>query len=167
MPDNAEGKRLLERAIDLDPANARAHAALANCYNLEWISNWVTEGDASLSEALRLAKAAVALDDTDCYTHWTLGCAYLWGRRYQNSKFHLEKALELNPYDVESRTLHGLFQTYIGQTDAALAEYEEAEKVDPHHLAWLPWYKGFTYFTAYLKVRLFHRLQHVDRLLEA
>ena len=106
------------------------------------------EGDASLTEANRLAKKAVALDDTDSYAQWSLGCTYLCGRRYRNSRFHLAKALELNPNDVEARALHGLFLTYIGQTDEALAEYEQAKKVDPHHLAWLPWYQGFTYFTA-------------------
>ena len=41
-----------------------------------------------------------------------------------------------------------MFLTYIGQTDEALAEYREAEKVDPHHHIWLSWYQGFTYFTA-------------------
>ena len=146
ISDNAEAKRLLARAIELDPANARAHATLANCYSLEWASNWVTEGDTARS--LRLAKAAVALDDTDCFTHWSLGFAFLSGRRYQNSKHHLEKALELNPYDVEACTMHGMFQTYIGQTDTALREYEKAEMVDPHNLEWLPWYKAFTYVTA-------------------
>ncbi len=148
MPDNAEAQKLLTRAIALDPANARAHAALSMSHMLDWISHWLKEGDTSLAEAHRLAKKAVALDDTDCYAQWSLGCTYLMGRQYRNSRFHLEQALELNPNDVEARSLYGLFLTYIGQADEALAEYEQAKKVDPHHLAWLPWYYGFTYFTA-------------------
>ncbi|MGI9522592.1 MAG: tetratricopeptide repeat protein [Hyphomicrobiaceae bacterium] len=44
--------------------------------------------------------------------------------------------------------MYGMFLTYIGYTDEALAAYKEAERVDPHHLVWLPWYRGFTYFTA-------------------
>ena len=147
-PDNAEAKKLLERAIALDPANARAHATLASCHMLDWVSHWVMGGDASLSEAQRLAKLAVSLDDTDCYAQWTLGGMYMFGGRYQNARFHLEKALELNPNDVEARTMYGLFLTYIGQTDEALAAYKEAERVDPHHLTWLPWYQSFSYFTA-------------------
>ncbi len=147
-PDNAEAQKLLARAIALDPANARAHAALSMSHMLDWFSHWVKEGDASLTEAHRLAKKAVALDDTDSYAQWSLGCTYLCGRRYRNSRFHLAKVLELNPNDVEARALHGMFLTFIGQTDEALAEYEQAKKVDPHHLAWLPWYQGFTYFTA-------------------
>ena len=147
-PDNAEAQKLLARAIALDTANARAHAALAMSHKLDWLSHWLKEGDASLTEAHRLAKKAVALDDSDCYAQWVLGCTYLFGRRYHNSRFHLGKALELNPNDVEARALYGMFLTYIGQTDEALAEYEQAQKVDPHHLTWLPWYQGFTYFTA-------------------
>jgi adenylate cyclase len=147
-PDNAEAQKLLARAIVLDPANARAHAAFSMSHMLDWFSHWEKEGDDSLTESHRLAKMAVSLDDTDCYAQWSLGCTYLCGRRYRNSRFHLEKALDLNPNDVEARALYGLFLTYIGQPEEALAEYDQAKKVDPHHLTWLPWYYGFAFFTA-------------------
>jgi len=147
-PDNAEAQKLLAQAIELDPANARAHAALSMSNMLDWISHWVKEGDESLTEAHRLAKRAVLLDETDCYAQWSLGCTFLFGRRYRNSRFHLVKALELNPNDVEARSLYGMYLTYIGQTNEALAEYDQAKEVDPHHLTWLPWYYGFTFFTA-------------------
>jgi len=147
-PDNIEAQKLLARAIVLDPANARAHAAFSMSHMLDWFSHWEKEGDESLTESHRLAKMAVSLDDTDCYAQWSLGCTYLCRRRYRNSRFHLEKALDLNPYDVEARALYGLFLTYIGQPEEALAEYDQAKKVDPHHLTWLPWYYGFAFFTA-------------------
>jgi tetratricopeptide (TPR) repeat protein len=147
-PDNKEAKRLLDRAIALDPANARAHAALANCHHLDWLMHWAASGDTSLTEAHRHAKMAVDLDATDSYTQWTLGCSCLFERRYQNSRYHIERALELNPNDVEALALYGLFLTCIGETDEAIAAYREAEKVDPHHLSWMPWYWGYTYFMA-------------------
>ncbi|MGI9522593.1 MAG: hypothetical protein ACR2PG_13190 [Hyphomicrobiaceae bacterium] len=70
--DNTEAKKLLDRAIALEPTNARSLAALANWHLLDWVSHWVKEGSASLDETLRLAKLAVSLDDTDCYMRWTL-----------------------------------------------------------------------------------------------
>lgn len=146
--DNAEAKKLLERAIALDPANARTHAALANCHHLDWFSHWAAAGDASLAEAYRLAKMAVELDDTDSYTQWTLSCAHVCGRSHRNAGVHIDRALKLNPNDVEALALNGLFLTYIGETDEAMTAYREAENVDPHNLSWLPWYWGFTYFTA-------------------
>ena len=146
-PDNAKAKKLLERAIALDPSNARAHAALANCHHLDWISHWAAVGDESLNEAHRLAKRAVELDGTDSYAQWTLGCTYMFERRYQNSRLHVERALELNPNDVEARALYGMILTNIGETNEAMAAYREAELVDPHHLSWMPWYWGWTYFT--------------------
>jgi adenylate cyclase len=147
-PDNKEAERLLHRAIELDSNNARAHAALANCHHLDWLMHWAASGDTSLTEAHRNAKMAVDLDATDSYTQWTLGCSYLFERRHQNSRFHIERALELNPNDVEALALYGLFLTCIGKTDEAIAAYREAEKVDPHHLSWMPWYWGYTYFMA-------------------
>jgi adenylate cyclase len=146
-PDNAEAKKLLERAIALDPLNARTHAALANCHHLDWISHWAAVGDESLNEAHRLAKRAVELDGTDSYAQWTLGCTCMFERRYQNSRLHVERALELNPNDVEARALYGMILTNIGETNEAMAAYRDAELVDPHHLSWMPWYWGWTYFT--------------------
>ena len=148
QPGNLEAQGLLARAIALDPANARARAALCSAHVLDWMSHWAKDSDAARNEAHQLAKKAVALDETDCYAQWNLGLTYLILRRYDNSRFHLEKALALNPNDVEARALYGLFLTYNGQAEDALTEYEQAQKVDPYHLTWLPWYQGFTNFTA-------------------
>ena len=148
QPGNVEAQGLLARAIALDPANARAHAALCSAHVLGWISHWAKDSDAARNEAHQLAKKAVALDETDCYAQWNLGLTYLILRRYDNSRFHLEQALALNPNDVEARALYGLFLTYNGQAEDALTEYEQAQEVDPYHLTWLPWYEGFTNFTA-------------------
>jgi adenylate cyclase len=145
--DNAEARELLERAIALDPDNAQTHASLSTSHQLDWVSHWVKDGDAALAEALRRAKEAVALDDSDSHSHWALGSAYLFGREYDKARFHLEKAIDLNPNDVEARTVYGMFLGYVGETDEALAEFGRARQVDPHDLNWLPWLQGFAVFT--------------------
>ena len=146
--DNAEGRDLLKRAIALDPANAQAHAQLCATHYLDWLGHWVEDGDAALAESIRRGKEAVALDDADSRSHWNLGEAYLCARAYDKARFHLEKAIDLNPNDVEARSSYGMFLASVGETDEAIAEFERARLVDPQDLSWLPWMRGFAYFTA-------------------
>ena len=146
--DNAEGRDLLKRAIALDPANAQAHAQLCATHYMDWLGHWVEDGDTALAESIRQGKEAVALDDADCRSHWTLGEAYLYAREFDKSRFHHEKAIDLNPNDVEARTTYGFFLTCVRETDEAIVEFERARQVDPHDLNWLPWLEGFAYFTA-------------------
>jgi adenylate cyclase len=56
-----QARRLLQRAIDLDPRFSKAHARLAHTYFYAFEAGW--EGPASLNHAVELAQKAVALDD--------------------------------------------------------------------------------------------------------
>jgi adenylate cyclase len=56
-----ESRKLFERAIDLDPKFAEAHARLAHTYFYAFDAGW--EGPASLNRAVELTQKAVALDD--------------------------------------------------------------------------------------------------------
>ncbi len=146
--DNAKARELLAQAIALDPVNVHAHCELSTVYLMDWVGHWVVDGDAALSEALRWGKQAVALDDTDSGSHCLLGEAYHFNREFDKARFHLEKAINLNPNDVGARGVYGQFLTCVGEPDRALAEFEYARQIDPHDLVWLPWIRGFAYFNA-------------------
>ena len=146
--DNAEARDLLKRVIALDPANAQAHAVLCATYFMDWVGNWVEDGDYARNEAIRWGKEAVAVDDADCRSHWNLGEAYLMTREFDKARFHLEKAIDLNPNDVEALTIYGFFLTCVREFPEAIAVFERARQVDPQDLNFLPWLEGFAYFTA-------------------
>jgi adenylate cyclase len=146
--DNAKARELLAQAIALDPVNVHAHCELSTVYLMDWVGHWVVDGDAALSEALRWGKQAVALDDADSWSHCVLGEAYHFNREFDKARFHLEKAINLNPNDVGARGVYGQFLTCVGETDKALAEFEYARQIDPHDIVWLPWIRGFAYFHA-------------------
>ena len=69
----AEARRLYERAIELDPGYAQAHALLAYMLTLEW---WwdMSLSQSLLDRALELAKKAVALDQHErlCHKSWAM-----------------------------------------------------------------------------------------------
>ena len=146
--ENFEARDLLKRAIGLDPTNAQARAMLCATHFMDWAGNCVEDGDLALNEAIRWGKEAVALDDTDSGTQWRLGTAYHMARQFDRARFHIEKAISLNPNDVEARTEYGFFLTCVQEIPKAIAEFNLARQVDPQGLSWLPWVEGLAYFTA-------------------
>jgi serine/threonine-protein kinase len=123
-----------ERAIALDPQFAAAHAELA----LSW---WklVERGSAPLAEgsrqALALAAKAVELDDTLAEAHAYLGHlrqAFSWDLR--GAETELQRALELNPQQSDTRQFRGVHLLARGRAEEAIAETQRAVELDPNSL---------------------------------
>jgi len=146
--DNVSARAYLDRAITLDPANAQAHAVLAIVRILDWMAHWVADRDAAFAEAARLAQRAVELDEADSRAHWALGEVFMFQRQFDRARYYLEKAVRLNPNDVESRGIYGFYLTCVGEPDRGVAEFETAQRFNPFDLSWIPWLKGMAHFTA-------------------
>ncbi|MEE8536255.1 MAG: adenylate/guanylate cyclase domain-containing protein, partial [Kiloniellales bacterium] len=74
---HSEALPLLERAIEIDPRNARAHMLLGAIHDMEYWTGWTADFSRSLKLALRHGRTAVLLDDTDSLAHAHLGEALL------------------------------------------------------------------------------------------
>ena len=57
---NAEARRLLEKAIELDPGLARAWVFLANTHAQDWINGWAGDRTRSLALMRETAERAIA-----------------------------------------------------------------------------------------------------------
>jgi TolB-like protein/Tfp pilus assembly protein PilF len=144
----AEARRLYERAIELDPDYAQAHALLAYMLTLEW---WwdMSLSQSLLDEALELAKKAVALDQHDRLCHQILGYVYLHRKAFALAEQHKLRALELNPSDPEQIACMGILYAFLGRADEGVAWLEQAKRVDPYYdPAW--WWNmvGVSHFVA-------------------
>jgi TolB-like protein/tetratricopeptide (TPR) repeat protein len=144
----AEARRLYERAIELDPDYAQAHALLAYMLTLEW---WwdMSLSQSLLDEALELAKKAVALDQHDRLCHQILGYVYLHRKAFALAEQHKLRALELNPSDPEQIACMGILYAFLGRADEGVAWLEQAKRVDPYFdPAW--WWNmvGVSHFVA-------------------
>jgi adenylate cyclase len=95
--DNAEARRLLERAIELDPQLSSAFWALAWTHYTDIVFFWTDSAERSLAEMLRTAQRSVALDDTDPSGYLTLTAAYQLTGQAERARAAVETALELNP----------------------------------------------------------------------
>jgi TolB-like protein/class 3 adenylate cyclase/Tfp pilus assembly protein PilF len=147
--DNEEARALLQRAVKIDPTSSQAHAYYAHVCFMSYIADWATDRNRALEEALVAAKRAVTLDNTDTTAHWVLGLLYLHMRSFADARVHVEKAVHLNPNDIQAIGHYGWFLTCVGEADKAIELFEIARRRDPLDPSWIPWLMGIAYFTAH------------------
>ena len=92
----AEATRLFEKAIEIDPGYAIAHALLAALRYARWKDD-PGDADTLLDEAYVLAKRAVELDDGDSTCHAMLGQVLLLRRSFDQAVQYARRAVESIP----------------------------------------------------------------------
>jgi TolB-like protein len=143
-----EARGLYERALELDPNYARAHALLSINYNMEWDSRPDAPPE-FLDRAFEHAKRAVALDENDGLCHDALALAALNHRDYALAEHHHLRAIELNPNQPGFLASAGFLFNHLGEPERAIAYFKEARLADP--LFEPSWYwsaLGAAYFNA-------------------
>jgi tetratricopeptide (TPR) repeat protein len=131
----AEGLRQaierLERAVELDPEFAIAHAELADCYAL---LNWFVEPPPA--EAWQMAKrSALRAVEADPYlpeAHASLGFVKLhFDRDWNDAERELRRAIELKPRNQVAHRWYAYSLSAMGRHDEAYAEIERARQISP------------------------------------
>jgi serine/threonine-protein kinase len=144
-------KTYARRAIELDDSLAEAHASLAwslFIYDWDWAASerefrrsisldsryatahqWfafllVSRG--SLEEALVEGHTAVELDPGSVSARRSLAWAYFYARRYEQARYHLDRAITMNPNAEETYRVLGLTLGLDGAYDEAVRVLEEA-----------------------------------------
>ncbi|MEO8313065.1 MAG: adenylate/guanylate cyclase domain-containing protein [Caldimonas sp.] len=131
--DNAQALRLLERAIELDPNYAHAHAWKACVLGQTWVYNWCEsrlETQARIMEALQ---AALALDDNDCDVHRILAAINIIQDKHDQAVYHQRRALSLNPNDDLVVVQQGEILTWLGQSEEGIDWIRKAMRLNPYH----------------------------------
>jgi TolB-like protein/class 3 adenylate cyclase/Tfp pilus assembly protein PilF len=130
-----EAQRYLERAIEVDPSYARAYSTLSYVHNMA--TSYVGWGGTPLAQlyekAYALAERAVLLDDTDNWTHLTLGWCLLWRRRYSEATRAFERALALNANDADAMAYRGYYLTIVGRPEEGVEAVRTAMRLNPAH----------------------------------
>jgi TolB-like protein/tetratricopeptide (TPR) repeat protein len=129
--NNAQARVLLRRAIELDPGYAAAYAALADSYHVATVMGWADSPGAFIGRAEELAGKALSLDASDVRAHVIQGRIHIFHQRYTEAAAEIERAIAINPNDADALAGRGNVLMWSGQTDAAIAALEHAQRIDP------------------------------------
>lgn len=135
VDSHAEARDLLEKAVALDPANADAHALLANVYLAEHRFDANPRPD-PIGRALAMEETATRLDPQNAYARCWLAIVHFF--RGENDKFETEakRALDLNPSDPETLADIGHFLAFMGEFERGAALSQRARALNPLHPGW-------------------------------
>jgi serine/threonine-protein kinase len=148
-PDNlAKAVEYFGRAIEMDPAFARAWAGLATCHVTSGYLNFRPIPEV-FPEARAAAQKAIELDETITEAHTAMALVLLFiDRDWQASAAAFRKAIMLDPRHAEARLLHSWYLAAHGRLEDAVAEARLATELDPlsplasTNLAWMLYYAG-------------------------
>jgi adenylate cyclase len=143
---NIAARDLLQRAIELDPKFASAHAFLALTHGLDYLNRWNASPSTSLELAGQAATQAVALDDADPWAHWALGMVSMYARRHDAALAECHRAVAINPNFAEGYVSFGEVQHYSGNNEDALGCFERAMALNPYFPDVLLHFRALAYF---------------------
>ncbi len=127
----AEAKRLFQRACELDPGFATAHAELAWTHIADIHRGFADDPGASLEQAARAAEQAVALDARDPVARFALGRVHIFRHAYENALAEMEAALDLNASSDRAYYCLGLALLYGGRAQDSIPQLERAIRLNP------------------------------------
>jgi adenylate cyclase len=131
--DNARARQLLDRAIELDPGYAHAHAWKACALGQTWARNWCEDRSATERAILDELNAALALDDNDSDVHRILAAINLVQDKFEQCLYHQRRALALNPNDDLIVVQQGEVLMWTGRADEGAEWIRKAMRLNPYH----------------------------------
>ena len=129
--DNLEALNFLQRAINLDPDFASAHAGLAFTLYYHVILGFSQAPDDDLARGLDAGMTALRLDENDPFAYVALGRIYTAKGEHEAAIQSCERALALNPSYAAAHfgRAHSLWMW--GRSEEAIHSHDEAMRLSP------------------------------------
>lgn len=120
-----------QKAIEVDPAFALAHAGLADCFLLLGLYNFLPPAE-MIPKARSEVETALRLDPSLAPAYATLGLIIQnWGRDFRAAETHYRRSIAIDANYATAHHWLGELLSVEGRFAEAEAEFREAERVDP------------------------------------
>jgi TolB-like protein/Tfp pilus assembly protein PilF/tRNA A-37 threonylcarbamoyl transferase component Bud32 len=122
-------RRMFERAMEIDPKYAIAHAGAADCCSFLYM--YWDGSRANLEGADSHSRQALEFGPELAEAHASRGLALSLSKRYEESEREFETAIRLNPKLFEAHYFYGRALFQQGKHREAIDQYQEASRVRP------------------------------------
>jgi adenylate cyclase len=126
-----EARRLLRRAIELDPNYAAAYTGIAETYLISVAMGWAESPTDALARAEDTATKALSLDALEVRARIVLGRINIARHHYEEAQAEMARAITINPNNARALAGRGNVLMWLGQADAAIELLEQAQRIDP------------------------------------
>lgn len=125
---------LLGRALEIDPAFARAWALLGTChaFSMRWTENWKE----TYGRYLDAERRAVEFDPLDADAHAGLAMALSLGGDLKQGEAEFDKALSLNPNSADVLTRFAYWALAFDRREEGAEAAARAVRLDPNAPPW-------------------------------
>jgi len=162
--DNVAAMVMLERAIELDPRYAHAHAWAACTLGQAWSNGFCADRDATWNRIIEELQTAHALDDNDSDVHRILAAVHLTHNDHDKATYHQDRALALNPNDDLIVVQQGEILTWLGRADEGIDWIKKAMRLNPYHPERYWNHLGRAYFVAHRYAEAVEAVKHITTL---
>ena len=128
----SEARAQLQRAVEIDPSFAVAHAQLALLTALGRNTGVVPNAPTLDADALDAAERAIALDESGSEVLGYAGCALSDLGHHGRALEILERALELDPSNAQARVAYGGTLAQSGQLELGIESMRRGMQISPH-----------------------------------
>jgi TolB-like protein/DNA-binding winged helix-turn-helix (wHTH) protein/Tfp pilus assembly protein PilF len=129
--DNRRARELFKKAIELDPAFARAYAGMAYSYAIGYIRQWPADTEQPLEKALELSRQAITLDKELPESYWVAAFVYFYEVNLDKGTELLNQALALNPNYADAYAMLATNAISQGEIERALDAMAKAYRLNP------------------------------------
>ncbi|MFQ5744457.1 MAG: tetratricopeptide repeat protein [Acidobacteriota bacterium] len=125
-----EARKLLQRAIEIDPKFALPYATLGVSYYLEYLQCWNVD-PRLLESAMQLGRQALGLDPRNPQALNLVGAVYALQGRWPEAKLFAEKAVEADPNWNVAQFVLGLHRVREGDLLGAIRSADRSLRLNP------------------------------------
>ncbi len=141
----AEGRELLQKAIQLDPGFSKAYSAMSKTYFSQWVFGY-DKDPAILDKVYEWGQKAIEINPDEPSGYVQLGHYFLWTKQHDSGIREIKKAIALDPNNPEWLASYGELLTYSNQPELGINFFKKAMRIDPKYPVWYTYGLGHAYF---------------------